>query len=144
MFHDKLKELRQLKNLTTDEVAQNIGVSGSAYRNYERGERSPSFELLVKLADFYGVTTDYLLGRAPAPDPFADLGLDAASEQDMLAQYMSFKPEIRAMIMDVLIKLADSAKPEESTPEIVETTTIGAEHDRRASVSDAEAEETAI
>ncbi len=45
---------------------------------------------------------------------------------------MSFKPEIRAVIMDVLIKLAGCAKPEDSPSEITEETTVGAELDRRA------------
>lgn len=97
----------------------------------------------MKLADFYGVTTDYLLGREPAPNPFADLGLDEAGEQEMLKQYMSFEPEVRAMLMDVLIKLADSAKSEEPA-EIIEETTIGAELDRRAALTDDEAKETAV
>lgn len=138
-----LKKIRKQKQLSAKEVADGCNMSVGVYQKYESGERNLGVPALKALADFYGVTTDYLLGREPAPDPFADLGLDAASEQEMLAQYMSFKPEIRAMIMDVLIKLADSAKPEESTPEIVETTTIGAELDRRAS-SDGQAEETAV
>ena len=140
-----LRELRASKSMTQSDVAKILGLTTNAYQSYERGTSEPGCKALSKLADFYGVTTDYLLGREPAPNPFADLGLDEASEQEMLAQYMSFKPEVRAMLMDVLIKLADSAKPEESPPEIVETTTIGAELDRRAvAASDAEAEETAV
>lgn len=141
---NNFKSAREAKGLTQKECADMLGISLRAWQTYEQGVSEPKQDLLCKIADIFNVTLDYLLGRAPAPEPFADLGLDAASEQEMLAQYMSFKPEIRAMIMDVLIKLADSAKPEESPPEIVETTTIGAEFERRASVSDAEAEETAI
>ena len=140
-----LKEIRKQKQLSAKEVAEGCNMSVGVYQKYESGERNLGVPALKAIADFYGVTTDYLLGREPAPNPFADLGLDEASEQEMLAQYMSFKPEVRAMLMDVLIKLADSAKPEESPPEIVETTTIGAELDRRAvAASDAEAEETAV
>lgn len=142
---EMLRSLREQKGLTGKQVAEGIGIAYPVYQTYESGARNAGLPVVEKLADFYGVTTDYLLGREPAPNPFADLGLDEASEQEMLAQYMSFKPEVRAMLMDVLIKLADSAKPEESPPEIVETTTIGAELDRRAvAASDAEAEETAV
>lgn len=140
---NNFKTAREAKGLTQKECADKLEISLRAWQTYEQGVSEPKQELLCKIADMFGVSLDYLLGRAPMPDPFADLGLDAASEQEMLAQYMSFKPEIRAMIMDVLIKLADSAKPEESTPEIVETTTIGAELDRRAA-SDGQAEETAV
>ena len=66
--------------------------------------------MLIKLADFYGVTTDYLLGREPAPDPFADLNLNKESEEDVIDKYMSLPPNIRACLMDVLLQLADAAK----------------------------------
>jgi transcriptional regulator with XRE-family HTH domain len=137
-----LKELRKRKEMSQGELAQFMGVSVQAYQKYEYGTAEPTFDSLCKLADFYGVTTDYLLGREPAPNPFADLGLDEAGEQEMLKQYMSFEPEVRAMLMDVLIKLADSAKPDEPA-EIIEETTIGAELDRRTALTDDEAKETA-
>lgn len=138
-----LRELRKQKGATQGDIAQLLGFSTTAYQNYERGINEPSNKSLCILADFYGVTTDYLLGREPAPNPFADLGLDEAGEQEMLKQYMSFEPEVRAMLMDVLIKLADSAKSEEPA-EIIEETTIGAELDRRAALTDDEAKETAV
>lgn len=137
-----LRELRKQKGATQGDIAQLLGFSTTAYQNYERGINEPSNKSLCILADFYGVTTDYLLGREPAPNPFADLGLDEAGEQEMLKQYMSFEPEVRAMLMDVLIKLADSAKPDEPA-EIIEETTIGAELDRRAALTDDEAKENA-
>lgn len=137
-----LRELRASKSMTQSDVAKILGLTTNAYQSYERGTSEPGCKALSKLADFYNVTTDYLLGREPAPNPFGDLGLDEAGEQEMLRQYMSFEPEVRAMLMDVLIKLADSAKPDE-TAEIVEETTVGAELDRRAA-SEAEAEETAV
>lgn len=143
MIGTKLKELRTKKGVTISQLCDELQMNQNTYAKYERNERDVSTETLSKLADFYGVTTDYLLGREPAPNPFADLGLNEASEQEMLKQYMSFEPEIRAMIMDVLIKLADSAKPEDSPPEIIEETTVGAELDRRAA-SEADAEETAV
>lgn len=140
-----LRELRKQKGATQGDIAQLLGFSTTAYQNYERGINEPSNKSLCILADFYGVTTDYLLGREPAPNPFADLGLDEAGEQEMLRQYMSFEPEVRAMLMDVLIKLADSAKPEESPPDIVETTTVGAVLDRRAAMqAEAEAQDDGV
>ena len=142
---NNFKSAREAKGLTQKECADMLGISLRAWQTYEQGVSEPKQDLLCKIADIFNVTLDYLLGREPAPNPFADLGLDEASEQEMLRQYMSFPEEVRAMLMDVLIKLADSCKPEESPPEIVETTTIGAELDRRAAAaSDAEAEETAV
>ena len=144
MIGTKLKELRTKKGVTISQLCDELQMNQNTYAKYERNERDVSTETLSKLADFYGVTTDYLLGREPAPNPFADLGLSAASEQEMLAQYMSFPEEVRAILMDAIVKLAESVKPEDSPPEIIEETTVGAELDRRAAASEAEAEETAV
>ena len=140
---EQLQILRKNKGLTQEETANIFEVKLSTYQKYERDAISPPYDTLIKIADFYDVTTDYLLGREPAPNPFADLGLSAASEQEMLAQYMSFPEEVRAILMDAIVKLAESVKPEESPPDIIEETTIGAELDRRAA-SEADAEETAV
>ena len=140
---EQLQILRKNKGLTQEEAANIFEVKLSTYQKYERDAISPPYDTLIKIADFYDVTTDYLLGREPAPNPFADLGLSAASEQEMLAQYMSFPEEVRAILMDAIVKLAESVKPEESPPDIIEETTIGAELDRRAA-SEADAEETAV
>ena len=142
MFSDTIRILRQEKNLTTDDVAKAIGVSGSAYRNYERGERSPSFETLVKLADFYSVTTDYLLGREPAPNPFADLGLDPNDEKAVIDCYMSLDPQTRAILLDTLRKLASEiSEPEEPAAmrqsEMVDCGTVGEFLDRREQEAEA-------
>lgn len=138
---DRLKELRKQRGLTGQEVAEGCDMAYKVYQAYESGVRNLGVPALMKIAKFYGVTTDYLLGMEPASNPFADMGLDEGGEQEMLTQYMSFPPEVRAVLMDALIKLADSAKPD-THPDIIEETTIGAELDRRAA-TDAEAQETA-
>ena len=122
MLKDTMKFLRESKKLTKKQVADAIGVTERAYITYEYGQRDVSTDTLQKLADFYGVTTDYLLGREPATDPFADLNLNKESEEDVINKYMSLPPNIRACLMDVLLQLADAAKqrqnaqPEEDTP----------------------------
>lgn len=63
---DKLKELRHIKNLTQKQVASRIGVAVSAVSSYESGERYPSYDVLIKLARMYHVSTDYLLGLTDA------------------------------------------------------------------------------
>ena len=59
---DKLKNLRRSKKITQTELSKAIGMSSSVITHYESGDRMPSFDVLIKLAYFYGVTTDYLLG----------------------------------------------------------------------------------
>lgn len=119
--YNNLKKIRKERGLTVKEVVEGAGIPMRTYQNYEYMEREIGAGTLQKLADFYGVTTDYLLGREPAPDPFADLNLNKESEEDVINKYMSLPPNIRACLMDVLLQLADAAKqrqnaqPEEDT-----------------------------
>ncbi len=58
----RLKDLREDKDLTQSQIAQLIGTSQSYYAQYENGRRELPIRHLVKLAKFYGVSTDYILG----------------------------------------------------------------------------------
>ncbi len=62
-FSSRLKELRQNMNLRQDQVAKLIGVNKNAISTYENDTRQPSFEILVRLANLYRVSTDYMLGQ---------------------------------------------------------------------------------
>ena len=61
MISDKLKELRTERNITQKEIADFLECSPNVYSRYEIGARNPSYEILIKIADFYNVSTDYLL-----------------------------------------------------------------------------------
>ena len=63
LLQDNLKKLREEHGLTKRELCEKTGISERAYLTYEFGEREPKISVVQKLADFYGVTTDYLLGR---------------------------------------------------------------------------------
>lgn len=60
-FGEKLKMLRTGQNLTQQQLASRLGVQKSVVSYYESGERTPSTDVLVKLARFFHTTTDYLL-----------------------------------------------------------------------------------
>ena len=59
----RLKELRAEKGATQKEVADCICCSPLVYSRYERGEREPDIDTLCRLADFFGVTVDYIVCR---------------------------------------------------------------------------------
>ncbi|WP_144498705.1 helix-turn-helix domain-containing protein [Bacillus pumilus] len=61
MFKDRLIQLRKNKKLTQEQMAEKIGIHRGTYANYERGHRQPDYDTLLKIADFFDVTTDYLL-----------------------------------------------------------------------------------
>lgn len=60
---ERIKELRQEKNISQSVLAQKIGVSQKAIDYWERGINEPKATYIVRLADFFDVSTDYLLGR---------------------------------------------------------------------------------
>lgn len=62
-FEERLKKLRQEKNLTQEELAKQIKSSRSNIANYENGKNLPSVEVLDKLSEIFNVSTDYLLGK---------------------------------------------------------------------------------
>lgn len=64
-----LKRFRRHFNQTQREVAATVDVQQKAYSRYESGRTVPPIELIIKLADEYGVPTDYLLGRSEEPHP---------------------------------------------------------------------------
>ena len=66
MLSDKLKQLRLRKELTQAELARKLSLSPVRYNQYETGRRTPDYELLITIADFYGVSLDYLLDRREA------------------------------------------------------------------------------
>ncbi len=62
-FKDILKSLRQERKLGQIELAQKIGYGKSVVSAWERGEAAPTMFALIALADFFGVTIDFLVGR---------------------------------------------------------------------------------
>ncbi|WP_198589127.1 helix-turn-helix domain-containing protein [Mycobacteroides abscessus] len=60
-FADRLIMLRESKKLRQEDIANIIGVARSTYGMYEQGKREPDHKTLCKIADFYGVQTDFLL-----------------------------------------------------------------------------------
>lgn len=63
-LRNKIRELREARGMTTAELADILGVSQRQVQLYEKGESLPKLEGLIILADLFGVSTDYLLGRA--------------------------------------------------------------------------------
>ena len=61
----RLKELRSERGLSQKELADVLACSVTVYSRYETGAREPSLDTLIRLADFYGVTLDELVGRTP-------------------------------------------------------------------------------
>ena len=60
---ENIVRLRKEKNVTQEEAAKGSGIVLRSYIRYEKGEREPVASVLVRIANYYDLTTDYLLGR---------------------------------------------------------------------------------
>lgn len=69
MLKDRLITLRNQKKKTQEQIANVIGVTRPAYTAYEKGTRTPDYDILKTLADYYDVSIDYLLARTDNPNP---------------------------------------------------------------------------
>jgi len=67
VFSERLTQLRRSKGISQGDFAKEIGVSHRTYQDYEYGKREPQVAIFVRIADFGGVTLDYLAGRTDTP-----------------------------------------------------------------------------
>ena len=93
----KLRELRKSRRLTQAQVAEGINCSAATYSRYENGTRQPSIEVLERLADFFGVSMDYLFGRAPLTESAMSI-----YERDMLQSFRKAPNAVQDDIVDFL------------------------------------------
>lgn len=85
----ELKKFREKKGVLQSDVAKALGINNSTYAYYERGEHSPGPDMLCKLADFFNVSVDELLGRTSS-----DIFDNARIEQpEILQLYERMTPE---------------------------------------------------
>ena len=98
-----IKEIRLHKGLTQAEVASALGVSSVVYSRYETGSRQPSIDVLIQMADIFGVTVDYLLGRQEIED-------STLSEYELSLLIASRKADERAKKDALDILLAHAVK----------------------------------
>lgn len=106
VFSKKLTNLREAKNWSKTYVAKQLGLSSmQTYANWEYGRTEPDFSNVSKLADLFGVTTDYLLGRPEKSHHVSDEDLEIALDR---AHSFSGKPlsdHDRKVAKDVLRSL---------------------------------------
>ena len=68
MYFQRLRDLREDADLTQEAIGMLLGIRQEVYSRYERGARTIPLEHLIKLADFYNVSLDYLTGRTQKMD----------------------------------------------------------------------------
>lgn len=101
-----IKDIRLRKGLTQADVAAALGVSSVVYSRYETGKRQPSIDVLIQMADIFGVTVDFLLGRQEIED-------STLSNYELQLLIASRKADERAKQDALNMLLAHAANPKE-------------------------------
>ena len=92
MYGERIAECRNRKHLTQQQLAEAIGVSKNTVFSWEKGLRKPDIDSLSMLADFFGVTTDYLLGKETEGTNDADIKFAVFGDPDVTdAQFEEIK-----------------------------------------------------
>ncbi len=110
LFSERLKELRGEHGITQDQLSEKTGLSHGCIAMLEVEKRTPTAQTLNALADYFGVTTDYLLGRtdddsivfsknAPAPFP--------ADQQELNILFQSLAPGYRTQVLEYARYMAE-------------------------------------
>lgn len=96
---EMLRKLRESHHLQISDVADAIGMSRQGYNNYEIGSRNPSLDTIVKLAKFYNVSTDYILGVS-----------DLDNNSDITQNDVKITDEKAEKLLQSFLQLPDSVK----------------------------------
>ena len=94
---NRIKELRNKKGVSMRTAAHDLGIPYTTYVNYEHGTREPNSEMLIKLADYYRTSIDYMIGR----DLIASY--DATDHQS--TPHRQKTDDVGVMIDDILAKM---------------------------------------
>lgn len=91
-FHERLRYLIDCAEIRLKDLAPRLNLAPSTLGNYVQGTREPDYRTLVRIADYFGVTVDYLLGHDPA----------AAQEDEaaLLSLYRTFTPGQRRLLLE--------------------------------------------
>lgn len=76
----RIREIRKRCGLTMKELGDRVGVGESTISQYETGKRQPDYEILLRIADYFGVSVDYLLGKEKTP---AETGRREVTDDDI-------------------------------------------------------------
>ena len=118
-FQNIFRQLRLSASLTQNDIAKRIGISRSTIGMYETGAREPDFKTLEKIADYFNVDTDYLLGRTNKttllPETIGKNLIRDNDETQLLSSFRQLNSTGKGKVVDYaadLTKLPNYTEPE--------------------------------
>ena len=102
MFIERLKKLRKKEKLTQKDIATFLNISQPAYQHFESGKKKMNLETMEKLADYFNVSIDYLLGKTDIPDFDLEIDIDNAIDNSVAYDGTPITDNDREIIKDFL------------------------------------------
>ncbi|WP_079707677.1 helix-turn-helix domain-containing protein [Paraliobacillus ryukyuensis] len=106
LFSERLMLMRRQKNLTQENLANILDVSKGAISKYEKGTASPSYKILWRLADYFNVSVDYLIGKS---NSFSGDRYEDAFISQLKQNFEEMKDEDKKQLLKIL-RIIDSDK----------------------------------
>lgn len=103
----RIREIRKKCGLTMKELGERVGVGESTISQYETGKRQPDYEVLLRIADYFGVSVDYLLGKSDEKTPAEDGEREISDDDIKFALFGT--TEVDDAIFEDVKKLAKTA-----------------------------------
>lgn len=108
-FGNRIKGMREQRGIKQGQFADSMGISRQSMSNYESGKHSPDIDVIVKMADFFQCSTDYLLGLTEHPNP--EQAQNYGEDISRLSQTLLTLPcPLREQWLDVFIGIVDSVQ----------------------------------
>ena len=126
----KLKNMRKQSGKTQEDMSKYLDVARNTYSRYETGEREPDFETLIKLADYFDVSIDYLLGRTDNSTlidkitkkaPIQDEGLKfilEPDEEELIDGYRFLSDKYKETVQNHMRFIISEYKKDNSIPDL--------------------------
>ncbi len=101
-FSDRLENLLEERNLTQKKLSTELHIAPSTLNGYLRKDREPDYGTLIKISEYFQVSTDFILGVTDIRNPYPSRECHDVREEELLGTYRELKPQEQ----DYLIKQA--------------------------------------
>lgn len=106
-FPERLKKLRQQRGVNQTDLSKFLHYGSSAIANYENGRNEPSYDVLINIADYFGVSTDYLLGKDNQPVSYQKIEFD---EAELLENYRKMNKDLQTNVRNMVSAIVNNRK----------------------------------
>lgn len=98
---DRLISLMNERNLKPAQITRELGISGSSFTDWKKGKGSPSLEVVIKFADYFNVSLDFIVRGEDFKNPLSDNSLEISNKKEKLClkKFRLLSPELQERLL---------------------------------------------